>query len=136
MYFVPAAYVETNVAAPAMTQSSLASRKRGRCDGDDESRDFTPLSKRINNLHINNSNYSNQSTSSHEEAHSVSPAERGMEARASNEERCNGGVMGGVQQPLYNPDLNNVDNPFYYEPNKLLYYLNMERMQRSGQTFG
>lgn len=70
------------------------------------------------------------------QAHPVSPAERGGEGSTSNEGRCNGGVAGGVQQPIYNPDLTVADNPYYYEPNKLLYYLNIERVQRSGQSFG
>ena len=40
-----------------------------------------------------------------------------------------------MQQPLYSPNLADSDNPYYYEPNKLLYYLYIERMQRSGQSF-
>lgn len=115
-----------------MTQSSLGSRKRGRSDGDEECRDFTPLSKRINNLHINNGNHSNPA---HEEVHPVSTPGR-ADVNASNVGRSNGGVMGGVQHSSYNPDMSVSDNPFYYEPNKLLYYLNIERVQRSGQSFG
>ncbi|XP_026273750.1 uncharacterized protein LOC113203339 [Frankliniella occidentalis] len=130
MFVAPAAFFETNL--PSMTQSSLGSRKRGRSDADDESRDFTPLSKRINNLHINNGNYSNHSASTHDEIHTVSPAERGG-PNTSDEGNNSQGV---VQQPMYSPDMNVSDNPYYYEPNKLLYYLNIERMQRSGQSFG
>ncbi|XP_034243430.1 uncharacterized protein LOC117646524 isoform X2 [Thrips palmi] len=107
-------------------------RKRGRCDGDDESRDFTPLSKRINNLHINNGNHH---ASVHEEVHPVPTVGRVGEPSSLHEGQSNGGEMGPVPQPMYNPDLNVSDNPFYYEPNKLLYYLNMERMQRTGQSF-
>lgn len=128
MFVAPAVFFDSD--GPDMTQSSLGSRKRGRCDGDDESRDFTPLSKRINNLHINNGNHH-----AHEEVHSVPTAGRLGEPSSIQEGQSNGGDLGAGAQPMYNPDLNVADNPFYYEPNKLLYYLNIERMQRTGQSF-
>lgn len=36
--------------------------------------------------------------------------------------------------PVYNPDLSPAENPYYYENNKLLFTLYMERLQRTGQS--
>uniref|UniRef100_A0A1A9USW2 Uncharacterized protein n=1 Tax=Glossina austeni TaxID=7395 RepID=A0A1A9USW2_GLOAU len=35
-----------------------------------------------------------------------------------------------VQKATYNPDLNEVENPYYYAKNKLLHELHMERLKR------
>lgn len=69
------------------------------------------------------------------QVHPVPTGGRVGEPSSLQEGQSNGGDMGIVPQPMYNPDLNVSDNPFYYEPNKLLYYLNIERMQRTGQSF-
>ncbi|XP_054285001.1 uncharacterized protein LOC129001653 [Macrosteles quadrilineatus] len=84
-------------------------RKRSRSHTEDEGGEFTPLSKRINNLHINN------------------PAWKHVHQGEGT------AVLRQVaSHPHYSPDLGPAENPFYYENNRLLYNLYMERSQRSG----
>jgi len=115
-----------------MTQ---VNRKRGR-SAEEETSEFTPLSKRINNLHINNL------TALHE-----TPNTENGEAEWGNRQfvpspnhsepsqgssSCDGyGSNVSNFSAEYRPDLNANDNPFYYENNKLLYSLYVERMQRN-----
>ncbi|XP_063977577.1 uncharacterized protein LOC135162728 [Diachasmimorpha longicaudata] len=116
-----------------MTQ---ASRKRGRSI-EDESSEFTPLSKRINNLHINNlgklcevpaespadAEWTNRNfvpSPNHSEPSQSSSSSDGFSLAAQNN------FM--IQE--YQPDLSPTENPYYYENNKLLYSLYVERMHR------
>lgn len=170
-----------------MTQALLGSRKRvrsGNCD--EECCDFMPLSKRINNLHINNGNclghkhiehsvteqdgiyeqrpddwscmsagreclevngngllcdhnYRNDNEShvqsactssnnlSHQQQHSVDSSGGSPELQSNN-------WMTNQALPHYNPALTASDNPYYYESNKLLYALYMERLHRNGDA--
>jgi len=87
----------------------FCNRKRSRSHTEDEGSEFTPLSKRINNLHINN---------------------------AAWKHACQGEGTAVLRQmathPHYAPDLGPAENPFYYENNRLLYSLYLERAQRMG----
>ncbi|KAF7995361.1 hypothetical protein HCN44_006468 [Aphidius gifuensis] len=104
-----------------------ANRKRVR-NADDESSEFTPLSKRINNLHINSlgkpvnqqigNNWSNGNNS-------VTTNNIESSQHSSSSSSCN-----GYQSQDYRPHLNANDNPYYYENNKLLYSLYTDRMNR------
>ncbi|KAG8317444.1 uncharacterized protein LOC124372846 [Homalodisca vitripennis] len=89
-------------------------RKRSRSSTEDEGSEFTPLSKRINNLHINNG---------------VLKYVRQGEGTAVLRQ-----LVTQTQHPNYSPDLGPAENPFYYENNRLLYNLYMERARRSGEV--
>jgi len=90
-----------------------------------------PLSKRINNLHINGLSGLRENT--------VENAMESMETdweNGSSEVSQNSSPRGSCSSSQsnftsdYRPDLDAVENPFYYESNKLLFSLYMERMQR------
>ncbi|XP_067006033.1 uncharacterized protein [Anabrus simplex] len=151
-----------------MTQPLPSSRKRVRSNNcEEECCDFMPLSKRINNLHINNGNCciglghllpkhsaleqdipfegipvddAGSSLHTSETLHLgfCTDSERNDEQlhhRGTNCNIVNHSHTWMTSQVLahYSPDLNASDNPYYYESNKLLFALYMERMQRSGQ---
>lgn len=142
----------------------LFARKRSR---DEDGNDSMPLSKRINNLHIDNplpavvatiaaataaasaaaitdprlSNYFGTGQQSRpinvggyqqqqHQNHSQHQIEQhhSSGAAATNATNTNGTDFNN----LYNPELGNDENPFYYNKNKLLYDLHVERMQRGG----
>ncbi|XP_011547930.3 uncharacterized protein LOC105380129 isoform X1 [Plutella xylostella] len=92
-------------------------RKRSR---DEESCEFMPLSKRINNLHINNNLASTSSN-----AAQPSSQQNGMSDEASTDT---------TRQPDYDPGVNSSQSPYYFD-NKLLFQLHLERIQRTGQQF-
>ncbi|KAJ9589494.1 hypothetical protein L9F63_017311 [Diploptera punctata] len=163
----------------------ISNRKRVRSNNcDEECCDFMPLSKRINNLHINNGNcYSGigyqHSMSDQAEMYEGSseawgcmdPREECLELNGgkslhpsySDGNGCHSIVQPasdtGTSQPhaaiesppgtpdvqtanwidsrilsQYTPDLNATDNPYYYENNKLLFALYMERLHRNGSA--
>ncbi|XP_046406952.1 uncharacterized protein LOC124171726 [Ischnura elegans] len=161
-----------------MAQSTSTCRKRTRNNNEEDGSEFTPLSKRINNLHIHSSCCSTLRHLKHhcvtdetnvlgyesppwtDEANSspsLMPPSRGMEDRFEN---CpptppevslgNNNVHTLQNHPnvvppasgwiseealsMYNPSLDSCDNPFYYESNKILFSLYLERMQRGGQN--
>nr|AGM32654.1 hypothetical protein [Coptotermes formosanus] len=170
-----------------MTQALLSSRKRLRNSNcEEECCDFMPLSKRINNLHINNGNFCTSLGYRHVK-HSVTKqtdifepsandwlsVEAGAElggnellchqsyrsgdgchAAAQSTRNASSGISHQPQQPIevsgscqslhpnswisnnilsqYSPSLNASDNPYYYESNKLLFALYMERIHRNG----
>lgn len=102
-------------------------RKRTRSVHDET--EFMPLSKRINNLHINNlllesqNQFSNSAWcqpngafTSHNNQIPVSPCE--------SEQSTEGGYL------PYSPDLTESQNPHYFNINKLLYEVYMERVRR------
>ncbi|GAB1863649.1 hypothetical protein CAJAP_04728 [Camponotus japonicus] len=115
-----------------------ANRKRYR-NIEEESSEFMPLSKRINNLHIN-------SLSGLPENRPTGVVESRVESMETDWESGNfmsspscsqnsspRGSCGSSQSNFtndYRPDLDATENPFYYESNKLLFSLYMERMQR------
>ncbi|PSN50729.1 hypothetical protein C0J52_01217 [Blattella germanica] len=161
----------------------ISSRKRVRGNNcEEECCDFMPLSKRINNLHINNSSFCTGLGFQHSDASDVyesrpenwrcvASGENNLEhngnvplhnqnysdgndcQNGSNASNCiphqsnspvvNGNVNTGNQSggwmtdnilSQYTPALNASDNPYYYENNKLLFALYMERLQRNGDA--
>ncbi|XP_037726142.1 WW domain-containing adapter protein with coiled-coil homolog [Drosophila subpulchrella] len=108
----------------------LKTRKRSR--EDDLPCESTPLSKRINNLHLNYDDGNSSSSSSC----SIPPLPGGGGGGAA--AGAPGGGPGGPGGPdaagyEYNPELGADQNPFYYEKNKMLYDLHVERIKRSSQ---
>nr|XP_012214729.1 PREDICTED: uncharacterized protein LOC105667487 isoform X2 [Linepithema humile]XP_012214730.1 PREDICTED: uncharacterized protein LOC105667487 isoform X2 [Linepithema humile] len=114
-------------------------RKRHR-NVEEESSEFMPLSKRINNLHINGLSCGLRESmvesavesmeTDWESGHFISsPSCSEVSQNSSPRDNC-----GSSQSNFtidYRPDLDATENPFYYESNKLLFSLYMERMQRS-----
>ncbi|KAF6198826.1 hypothetical protein GE061_006849 [Apolygus lucorum] len=107
------------------------SRKR-KCDQEDEASEFMPLSKRINNLHLNtlprpkslveSETKEEVQKAANERLSSLPYVSRGVDdAPASQEPQW---------PPQYTPYLSSSENPFYYESNRLLYDLYQQRMQR------
>lgn len=101
-------------------------RKRPR---EEENCDFMPLSKRINNLHINNRDLAN-----------VNSSER-ISSNQQNVIRLDNGIHNSSpdnsndeHRPSYDPGLNSSQSNYYYN-NKLLFELHLERIQRTGQQF-
>ncbi|XP_043492705.1 uncharacterized protein LOC122518090 [Polistes fuscatus] len=109
-------------------------RKRGRIE--EESADFVPLSKRINNLHINSlsglQKGAPESMESEWGSSNIYCSPNYSEPSQNNSpmhDTC--GSSSSSYTNEYRPDLSVTENPFYYESNKLLFSLHMERMQRS-----
>ena len=115
------------------------SRKRGRTPEDET--EFMPLSKRINNLHLNNCMLFSNSTLHHHST-ALHPQEW---------EQCNyAGIpvpniptppesqqnlsWNTPSQSQYNPELSESENPYYFNINKLLFEMYLERQQRTGNT--
>lgn len=104
-------------------------RKRGRAHQEDEV-EFMPLSKRINNLHINNGLMLDGSSN-----HMASP-EWGPGPPQNFMNRMPESPPESVQSldwgslPQYAPDLNENQNPHYFNINKLLFEMYIERLQR------
>ncbi|XP_045497367.1 uncharacterized protein LOC123695536 [Colias croceus] len=107
-----------------MTRSMTENRKRSR---EDEACEFMPLSKRINNLHINNSlaNSNLLSQTSLESSHTI---------HGDNCIPSPGSSTDSDRRPSYDPGLNSSESNYYHE-NKLLFELHLERIQRTGQQF-
>lgn len=96
-----------------------------------------PLSKRINNLHINGlSGLRDNAVGSTVESMETdwesgnnfmsSPSYSDLSQNSSPTDSSSQSSFAGE----YRPDLDATENPFYYESNKLLFTLYMERMQR------
>ncbi|KAK7793024.1 hypothetical protein R5R35_004456 [Gryllus longicercus] len=154
-----------------MSQALSSNRKRVRSNNcEEECCDFMPLSKRINNLHINNGSCCNglvhpehsnfKQDGAFEDCHSgdvnvlshssdplqlpfstmpenvIQPGVKHFDFHnGENSNESSSSVNGWMSEQvlsLYSPDLGATDNPFYYENNKLLFALYMERMQRGG----
>ncbi|EDV44555.1 uncharacterized protein Dana_GF20268 [Drosophila ananassae] len=106
----------------------MKTRKRSR--EDDLPCESTPLSKRINNLHLNYDDGNSSSSSSC----SIPP----LGNSDNNNYLLTGApssVPGGSTERVfeYNPELGADQNPFYYEKNKMLYDLHVERLKRNSQ---
>lgn len=105
---------------------------------EEESSEFMPLSKRINNLHINGLCGLRENTVENTVENMETDWESGsfMSSPSCSEVSQNSsprGSCGSSQSNFtsdYRPDLDATENPFYYESNKLLFSLYMERMQR------
>ncbi|XP_047995630.1 uncharacterized protein LOC125233612 [Leguminivora glycinivorella] len=99
-------------------------RKRAR---EDDTCEFMPLSKRINNLHINN-NLASTSTSQAQESNMANNInlENGISSPSSSSD--------SERRPSYDPGISAAQSSYYYE-NKLLFELHLERTQRSGQQY-
>ncbi|KAH8373851.1 hypothetical protein KR200_009965, partial [Drosophila serrata] len=112
----------------------LRSPHRKRSREDDLPCESTPLSKRINNLHLNYDDGNSNSSSSC----SIPPLGNGD---ANNYRGPTSGPAGdggaavviGPTVSEYNPELGAEQNPYYYEKNKMLYDLHVERVKRSNQ---
>lgn len=104
--------------------SIFVSRKRSR---EDDTCEFMPLSKRINNLHINN-NLASASVSQTQEANMVNNInlESGISSPSSSSD--------SERRPSYDPGISSAESKYYYE-NKLLFELHLERTQRLGQQY-
>lgn len=98
-------------------------RKRSR---EDDICEFMPLSKRINNLHINNNLTSPLSQSSDSNQSNGIDTKNGISSPSSSSE--------SDRRPSYDPGISSSDSRYYYD-NKLLFELHLERIQRSGQQF-
>lgn len=86
-----------------------------------------PLSKRINNLHINNNvNNSIPSQTSHEPSQLINFDNNCIPSPSSSTDLD--------RRPSYDPGLNSTQSSYYFE-NKLLFELHLERIQRTGQQF-
>ncbi|KAM8719744.1 hypothetical protein ACLKA7_005895 [Drosophila subpalustris] len=112
----------------------LRTRKRSR--EDDLPCESTPLSKRINNLHLNFDDGNSSSNSSNcslpnlindNNNYLIPTITAGgiASAHGSSAEIIGGGIY------EYNPELNADQNPYYYEKNKMLYDLHVERVKRN-----
>ncbi|XP_049869238.1 uncharacterized protein LOC126369000 [Pectinophora gossypiella] len=104
----------------SMTENN---RKRSR---EDDSCEFMPLSKRINNLHINNNLASTSAQVQETSQINGITTENGISSPSSSSET--------EQRPSYDPGVSLSQSNYYFE-NKLLFELHLERIQRTGQQF-
>ncbi|XP_030024975.1 uncharacterized protein LOC115443634 [Manduca sexta] len=104
-------------------QAMTENRKRSR---EDDMCEFMPLSKRINNLHINN-NLASAVPSRNQETSQVNGIiiENATSSNSSTDSE---------RRPSYDPGISSSQSSYYYD-NKLLFELHLERIQRSGQQF-
>ncbi|XP_013103101.1 histone-lysine N-methyltransferase set1 [Stomoxys calcitrans] len=127
-----------------MASGLIDKRKRSReddvsCDSD------TPLSKRINNLHLsnfeevpqynphlptNNNSHHHHHSNNHHLPHHL--AKELMHHQQHSTSVMKTVVIGNEEhdESMYNPELNESENPFYYIKNKLLHDLHLERLKR------
>nr|XP_026490829.1 uncharacterized protein LOC113396953 [Vanessa tameamea] len=107
-----------------MLSDMTENRKRSR---EDDTCEFMPLSKRINNLHINNNlNSPSLSQSSDSSQSNGINSDNAISSPSPTSDR--------ERSPNYDPGINSSDSRYYYE-NKLLFELHLERIQRTGQQF-
>nr|CAD7424661.1 unnamed protein product [Timema monikensis] len=119
------------------SRSGLTRKRLRSLNCEEECCDFMPLSKRINNLHINNNSLYTGFPHMHAEHSSV---KQSVGYTGSPEEPGAGPSVGHTPPRLqqawmspYSPNMSPQQNPYYYENNKMLYTLYMERMQRGNQ---
>lgn len=86
-----------------------------------------PLSKRINNLHINN-NLVN--------SNNITPTQETSQINGVNNENVTSPSSSSdtERRPSYDPGISSSQSNYYYD-NKLLFELHLERIQRSGHQF-
>ncbi|XP_005187470.1 uncharacterized protein LOC101893436 [Musca domestica] len=110
--------------------------KRKRSREDDVSCDSTPLSKRINNLHLSNFEEAahdnlHNNNNNHLQQHMSKEAMHMHHATASVSKPPPMNTPNGeTNNAIYHPELNKSENPFYYDKNKLLHELHLERLKR------
>ncbi|KAH8284238.1 hypothetical protein KR044_000788 [Drosophila immigrans] len=111
-------------------------RKRSR--EDDLPCESTPLSKRINNLHLNYDDGNSSSSSNCSIPNLINDKNNYIMPNITAAAGPGGGggcphgpveVLGGIYE--YNPELSADQNPYYYEKNKMLYDLHVERVKRN-----
>ncbi|KAH8386638.1 hypothetical protein KR093_001642 [Drosophila rubida] len=108
-------------------------RKRSR--EDDPACESTPLSKRINNLHLTYDDGNSSSSSNCSIPNLITDNNNyiipNITAGAGGAGCPHGPaeILGGIYE--YNPELNADQNPYYYEKNKMLYDLHVERVKRN-----
>ncbi|GJQ81701.1 hypothetical protein Trydic_g9144 [Trypoxylus dichotomus] len=119
-----------------MTQN----RKRGRNVHEDEM-EFMPLSKRINNLHINNtlllSNANTEaSTSTNNIEWGPGPPylQNNLNSNIPTPPESVQSLDWNNPIPQYSPSLSESENPYYFNINRLLFEMYWERQQRIGHT--
>lgn len=107
--------------------------------------EFMPLSKRINNLHINNGLLLENATTPHPnqldcsqwgpgppqmyQQHTLPPTP----PEPINNQNIDWNKRTATTTPQYSPELNETQNPYYFNINRLLFEMYVERMQRNGQ---
>ncbi|KAI8122884.1 hypothetical protein FF38_00550 [Lucilia cuprina] len=104
--------------------------KRKRSREDDVLCESTPLSKRINNLHLSNFeeaqyNQQLQNTNAHHNNNHLQHLTKDMMTAESSALKPM-----TADKNMYEPELDESQNPFYYVKNKLLHDLHLERMKR------
>lgn len=104
-------------------------RKRGRNLHEDEV-EFMPLSKRINNLHINNGLFFDNSNPM--ETAAWGPGPPGYTQSLPETPPSSVQSIDWNSVPQYTPDLNESQNPHYFNVNKLLFEMYLQRMHRGG----
>lgn len=100
--------------------------------------EFMPLSKRINNLHINNGllfdNITATSSLSLTEWGPGPPFFQNPPNMPETPPEPVQNIDWNKRTTLqYSPELNETQNPYYFNINKLLFEMYVERLQRSGQ---
>uniref|UniRef100_A0A146L2S3 Uncharacterized protein n=1 Tax=Lygus hesperus TaxID=30085 RepID=A0A146L2S3_LYGHE len=112
-------------------------RKRSRNPNEDEASEFTPLSKRINNLHLNTFPLPKSLVESETKTEAHKELVAANERLSSLQYDVSRGVDDAPASqappqwpPQYSPEMSSSENPFYYESNRLLYELYQQRMQR------
>jgi len=138
-------------------QSNSELRKRQLSESDPEMCEFMPLSKRINNLHLNSNSLSVKQKSSDRQVF-CNPCGCRLQPSTSTSvvqcSLCNPNLCGISRQVLpdlinisnessqqhykdeltYSPDMDHKSNPHYYGPNKLLFSLHVERVKRNNNA--
>lgn len=103
-----------------------------------------PLSKRINNLHINNGLIMENSIVNQQNIIEWGPGppylQNNNSLSSSNSipstppESVQSGDWSNTNNGQYMPDLNETENPYYYNINKLLFEMYVERQQRNTEN--
>ncbi|XP_050540965.1 uncharacterized protein LOC126905368 [Daktulosphaira vitifoliae] len=112
-------------------------RKRSLEDYDD---DYKPLSKRMHSMYLLDSPGSGDSALADNicgdgsSSSSLYNSEASNVSNYNNLELQNNDRNKNQEQLQYDPDLTSDQNPFYYESNKLLFDLYVERIHRHGQN--
>ncbi|KAK9888281.1 hypothetical protein WA026_000544 [Henosepilachna vigintioctopunctata] len=112
-----------------MTQNSnFRSRKRTR--NQQEEVEFMPLSKRINNLHINNSLLFENQASSTQNSIQLGPEPPNGCFNLPDSPQS---LEWSNAVPNYSPELSETQNPHYFNINKLLFEMYIERLHRESR---
>ncbi|KAM7348165.1 uncharacterized protein ACRADG_007580 [Cochliomyia hominivorax] len=109
--------------------------KRKRSREDDVLCESTPLSKRINNLHLSNfeeAQYNQQleTQSHHNNNNHLQQLTKDMMTSSGVSSALKHITSYESDKNVYEPELDESQNPFYYVKNKLLHDLHLERLKR------